>query len=488
MQADVVVAPFITHLWEMLGEPEHTPYIAWTTSQKDGEAVSNIKIVDPEGFAKVVVPKYFNHRNIPSFVRQLNLYGFKKTSQGPDVLEFSHPSFQLGHPENLSGCVRKRKKVRKKNAAAGSAGSGQSRKRAKIGGRTTRPADLASQREDLDVILRDMAAMQRQQAELSASVAQLQEQNAELRLANASLHKKAVKSLQVQDNMNSRLNRTFHFMLRLWEQMQKEGGILRVADGQDGRLPFNAVHANPRLKNRSQDFGGNGDEEVIVAEAASSSSAAANVASSSSSSAIQPTAVGVPIGDARPLRRLTSRDSALFSNPGSERTIGYDDLESTLGVLGYVDSVRDGSVSVSDRSDLKPSRPLSRGISRQSSFVSNPMRDHSFSFSEQELDNMRESQEVSLVGVLVLAVSWLSFLDLFLLKFFLCQSPAYANTQNGCNLGIHTHVCKILLQDLDARLDKLQRGLSRQLSGSASFEELLTKVNLFPGQEPNNKR
>ena len=117
---DSVVAPFIAHLWEMLGGPEHTRYIAWTTPEQD-KAVSHIKIVDPEGFAKVVVPKYFNHRNIPSFVRQLNLYGFKKTSQGPNILEFSHPSFQRGHPENLSGCVRKRKKVEKKNAAGGAA-------------------------------------------------------------------------------------------------------------------------------------------------------------------------------------------------------------------------------------------------------------------------------------------------------------------------------------------------------------------------------
>jgi hypothetical protein len=404
---DSVVAPFIAHLWEMLGGPEHTRYIAWTTSEQD-KAVSHIKIVDPEGFAKVVVPKYFNHRNIPSFVRQLNLYGFKKTSQGPNMLEFSHPSFQRGHPENLSGCVRKRKKVEKKNAAGGAAGSGRSRKRAKSGGRTTTPADLASQREDLDAILRDMAAMQRQQAELSANVAQLQEQNAELRSANAKLHRKAVESMHVQDNMNGRLSRTFHFMRRLWDQMQKEGGVLRLTDEQGNRLPFNEVHTGPRLEDRSQAFGGGGDAEVAAAVAASSSLAAANAssapaASSSSSSAAASTTsassatstMGLAIGGARPLRRATSRDSALFSNPGSERAMRYDDLESSLGVLGYVNAGPAGDSDV-------PPRPLSRGISRQNSFVSNLMRDNSFSFSEQELDDMRETQEVSFAEFLLL--------------------------------------------------------------------------------------
>ena len=68
----------------------------------------------------------------------------------------------------------------------------------------------------------------------------------------------------------------------------------------------------------------------------------------------------------------------------------YDDLEASLGVLGYVDAGPAGASDV-------PPRPLSRGISRQNSFVSNLMRDNSFSFSEQELDDMRETQDVSFV-------------------------------------------------------------------------------------------
>ena len=44
------VAPFINHLWEMLEEPAHAPYIAWVTSQNEqGESVYHVKIVDKDG-------------------------------------------------------------------------------------------------------------------------------------------------------------------------------------------------------------------------------------------------------------------------------------------------------------------------------------------------------------------------------------------------------------------------------------------------------
>ncbi|KAL3858923.1 hypothetical protein ACJMK2_009172 [Sinanodonta woodiana] len=60
---------------------------------------------------------YFKTRNFLSFVRQLNIYGFRKiTNSSRDnylnyaILEYEHPKFQRGHPELLSFVERNTKK------------------------------------------------------------------------------------------------------------------------------------------------------------------------------------------------------------------------------------------------------------------------------------------------------------------------------------------------------------------------------------------
>ena len=91
--------PFIHKLYTMVSEPETAHIFDWST---DGNA---IELLDLEAFVSELLPVYFKHGNLSSFVRQLNTYGFSKTSS--DAWRFSHPEFRQGHPERLHLIQRK---------------------------------------------------------------------------------------------------------------------------------------------------------------------------------------------------------------------------------------------------------------------------------------------------------------------------------------------------------------------------------------------
>jgi len=95
------------------------PTVCWVHGGK------SFLIVDPKKFSQTVLPKYFKHNKLTSFVRQLNFYGFhkiridpstlriddkgandKETMSRGDIICFQHKFFQANQPKLLQKIQR----------------------------------------------------------------------------------------------------------------------------------------------------------------------------------------------------------------------------------------------------------------------------------------------------------------------------------------------------------------------------------------------
>ena len=83
---------FLSKLYQILNDKEYISYIHWS---QDGLSVI---ISDPTGLSKKVLPKFYNHHNFASFVRQLNMYNFHKIRTDPKSNEqkYIHDEFYKG--------------------------------------------------------------------------------------------------------------------------------------------------------------------------------------------------------------------------------------------------------------------------------------------------------------------------------------------------------------------------------------------------------
>lgn len=97
------MAPFLTKLFQIVSAEATDVCIKWTTKG------DSFVISDPDTFAREILPTYFKHNNIRSFIRQLNTYGFRKRtniSSTDEHLEFFHVSFRRDEPGLLTQIKR----------------------------------------------------------------------------------------------------------------------------------------------------------------------------------------------------------------------------------------------------------------------------------------------------------------------------------------------------------------------------------------------
>nr|XP_023649880.1 heat shock factor protein 2-like isoform X4 [Paramormyrops kingsleyae] len=115
MKQNCNVPAFLSKLWTLVEDHSTSDLICWS---QDG---CSFIVCEEQRFCKEILPLYFKHSNMTSFVRQLNMYGFRKVLQveagllraegrGGGGVEFQHPYFRRTQP-NLLELIRRKVSV-----------------------------------------------------------------------------------------------------------------------------------------------------------------------------------------------------------------------------------------------------------------------------------------------------------------------------------------------------------------------------------------
>ncbi|XP_010263545.1 PREDICTED: heat shock factor protein HSF24-like [Nelumbo nucifera] len=98
-----VPAPFLTKTFQLVEDRSTDDMISWNDNG------TTFVVWNPADFARDLLPNYFKHSNFSSFVRQLNIYGFRKIV--PDRWEFANEYFRRGEKDLLSEIHRRKTTV-----------------------------------------------------------------------------------------------------------------------------------------------------------------------------------------------------------------------------------------------------------------------------------------------------------------------------------------------------------------------------------------
>ncbi|XP_032323452.1 heat shock factor protein 1 isoform X4 [Camelus ferus] len=195
------VPAFLTKLWTLVSDPDTDALICWSPGLRQGsrprgrdQSGNSFHVFDQGQFAKEVLPKYFKHNNMASFVRQLNMYGFRKVvhiEQGGlvkperDDTEFQHPCFLRGQEQLLENIKRKVTSVS-----------------------TLRSEDVKIRQDSVTKLLTDVQLMKGKQESMDSKLLAMKHENEALWREVASLRQKHAQQQKV-------VNKLIQFLISL---------------------------------------------------------------------------------------------------------------------------------------------------------------------------------------------------------------------------------------------------------------------------------
>jgi hypothetical protein len=91
---------FLHQLYSVLQNERNSHVITWS---EDG---SYFIVDDLKAFSEEILPSIYNHQNVSSFTRQLNMYGFRKVISPEGTLAYSNPSFKRHNLALIDTIVR----------------------------------------------------------------------------------------------------------------------------------------------------------------------------------------------------------------------------------------------------------------------------------------------------------------------------------------------------------------------------------------------
>ncbi|XP_050681292.1 heat shock factor protein isoform X5 [Leptidea sinapis] len=179
------VPAFLGKLWKLVNDSETNHLISWSSSGK------TFVIKTQAEFARELLPLYYKHNNMASFIRQLNMYGFHKITSvengglryEKDEIEFSHPCFMRGHAYLLEHIKRK---IANPKSIVASSESGEK---------------ILLKPEIMNKVLADVKQMKGKQESLDAKFGAMKQENEALWREVAILRQKHIKQQQIVNNL-----------------------------------------------------------------------------------------------------------------------------------------------------------------------------------------------------------------------------------------------------------------------------------------------